>query len=177
MNKMIKGSVAGATGIVLLMGGFGTYALWSDSKQLNGSSVSSGELYIQRGTVAWADQAGAWNPAGDLVVPGDTITRTQTFTVKGTGKNLTGTIDFAQGALDTSEFGDWLDVTVAITESPDNVTITPGTEANDFVFSAPFGEATLTAVVTYDFDENTPAMDAQAATATLGNSTITIAQN
>ena len=30
-NKMIKGSVAGATGIVLLMGGFGTYALWSDS--------------------------------------------------------------------------------------------------------------------------------------------------
>ena len=39
-NKMIKGSVAGATGIVLLMGGFGTYALWQDSATLGGSSVT-----------------------------------------------------------------------------------------------------------------------------------------
>ena len=46
MNKMIKGSIAGATGIALLMGGFGTYALWSDSQGISSGTVQSGTLDI-----------------------------------------------------------------------------------------------------------------------------------
>ena len=46
MNTMIKGSIAGATGVALLMGGFGTYALWSDSEDLPRNSVTSGNLNI-----------------------------------------------------------------------------------------------------------------------------------
>src|SRR5688572_6565363 len=56
MNKMIKGSIAGATGVALLMGGFGTYALWSDSETLDGSSITSGVLGVEAGAVTWKDQ-------------------------------------------------------------------------------------------------------------------------
>ena len=186
MNKMIKGSVAGATGIVLLMGGFGTYALWSDSTEMKASKVQSGELDIAPGSTAVWDDASTtaaddWNPGSDLVVPGDEITRTQTFDVKGYGKNLTGTITFNQGNLDKGGFAsstpayDWLDVDVDIT-SPDGELDVVSTSDTDFTFSSPFETATLTAVVTYTVGDAT-AQQAQDAKATLGESYITIAQN
>ena len=31
MNKLVKGSIAGAAGIILLMGGAGSLAYWNDS--------------------------------------------------------------------------------------------------------------------------------------------------
>ena len=95
MNKMIKGSIAGATGVALLMGGFGTYALWSDSENLAANGVQSGELTIDTAAGAYDDaNTGAANDwtASDLMVPGDVVTYTQTFDVSGTGKNLAGTI-------------------------------------------------------------------------------------
>src|SRR5688572_24467850 len=82
MNKMVKGSVAGATGIVLLMGGFGTYALWSDSATVPGGNVTSGTLNIESGGAAtWKDLSTdsvstTWDPAKDKMVPGDTIEMT-----------------------------------------------------------------------------------------------------
>jgi alternate signal-mediated exported protein len=186
MNKMIKGSVAGATGIVLLMGGFGTYALWSDSEDLQASGVESGELDIAPGSTAvWDDHSttapGDWNPGTDLVVPGDVITRTQTFDVRGYGKNLSGTITFNPGTVDKGGFAsagpqyDWLDVDVEIT-SPDAQLSPVQASATDFTFSSPFESATLTAVVTYTVGDAT-AQQAQDATATLDGSSITIAQN
>ncbi|MGN6132603.1 MAG: alternate-type signal peptide domain-containing protein, partial [Nocardioidaceae bacterium] len=101
MNKMIKGSVAGATGIALLMGGFGTYALWNDSHALTGT-VSSGVLGLSLGTAAWTDAATdgvdhntPWdvtpdsNGGGvDLMVPGDTVQLSQPFHVDAKGRNL-----------------------------------------------------------------------------------------
>src|SRR4051812_29833136 len=54
MNKLVKGSVAAATGIVLLMGGAGSLALWNDSQVVNGGTVSTGELDIAlQGTGTW----------------------------------------------------------------------------------------------------------------------------
>jgi len=185
MNKMIKGSVAGATGIVLLMGGFGTYALWSDTSSMEANGVTSGELDIASATATWADASGdsttAWNPASDAIVPGDVIERTQVFTVTGSGKNLEGTIDLTGGAVDKAAFakspgpGNWLTVDVDVTSSGGGVNETaPG--SNAFVFSAPFDTETLTAVVTYSFDEATTAQQAQDATATMAATTFTIAQ-
>ena len=55
MNKMVKGSVVGASGVALLLGGFGTYALWSDSDTVAGVTVTSGELDINAGTATWSD--------------------------------------------------------------------------------------------------------------------------
>jgi alternate signal-mediated exported protein len=184
MNKMIKGSVAGATGIVLLMGGFGTYALWSDSADMEASKVTSGQLDIKAGDVTW-DGNGDWE-IGDLVVPGDVVTRTQEFTIKGTGKNLKGAIDFTQGAVDKAEFANagtngadgpanWLDVDVDLTVSNGVATeAVPG--SNQFTFSSPFNTQTVTAVVTYTFDVNAEGVQAQRASATLENSGLVIRQ-
>ena len=108
MNTMIKGSIAGATGIALLMGGFGTYALWSDSENLVANGVQSGELDIATSAGVYDDANSAaandWT-ATDKMVPGDKVTYTQTFTVKGSGKNLKGTIAYVKPALTTNFAG------------------------------------------------------------------------
>ena len=50
MNKMVKASVVGAAGVSLLMGGFGTYALWHDSAGTGaGTSITSGVLDVNAG--------------------------------------------------------------------------------------------------------------------------------
>src|SRR5688500_3222327 len=95
MNKMIKGSIAGATGVALLMGGFGTYALWSDSADLAANAVTSGNMDVaSAGAATFTDQNDvAWGE-DDLIVPGDTITRSESFDFTGAGNNLAGRIRF-----------------------------------------------------------------------------------
>lgn len=175
MNTMIKGSIAGATGVALLMGGFGTYALWRDSSTLPSHSVTSGVLDIEAGTTVWDDAstqtAGDWTPASDKMVPGDTVTRTQTFAIKGTGKNLKGVVDFTQGGLTGNTTGFTADVKV----TSDNATVV-ATSGNDFSFSSPFNTATLTAVVTYKLDSSVSNQVDQNATVALADSTLEIRQ-
>ena len=177
MNKMIKGSVAGATGIALLMGGFGTYALWSDSENLAENGVQSGELDIATSGGAYDDaNTGAANDwtAADKMVPGDKVTYTQTFTVKASGKKLAGTIAYVKPSL-TSTFAG-LTHSVAVTSSSSSVTETaPG--SNQFAFNAPFGTATLTAVVTYTLPSGTSGQTDQNKAATLPAAAFTISQS
>lgn len=176
MNKLIKGSLAGAAGVALLMGGFGTYATWTDSAGMQGNSISSGVMDIAAGVVVWDDLAttgtGDWT-ATDLLVPGDTVVRTQTFTVTGTGKSLEGTIKLTGAGVTSGGFGDLLDVKVEVT-SDGNTKLTQS--GNDFAFTDPFGTSILTAVVTYKFSADATAQQAQNATATVADSTITIQQ-
>jgi alternate signal-mediated exported protein len=175
MNKMIKGSMVGATGVALLMGGFGTYALWSDSSALPASSVSSGELDIAAGDVHWNDLATAgnddWTAGTDKMVPGDTVTRTQTFAIKGNGKNLAGVVDFTQGGVTGNTNG----FKVKVEVSSDNAKVVAGA-GNDFTFSSPFDTATLTAVVTYTLDSSVSNQVDQNATVALAESTLQIRQ-
>ncbi len=179
MNTIVKGSLAGATGIALLMGGFGTYALWSDSETTGSSQVTAGELDIAANTATWADASTdaattTWTPGTDLVVPGDVIKRTQTFTIKGTGKNLKGNVALSQGAVTKTAYGTYMTVGVDVTSN--NASVTRSGTTNNYNFTAPFGSATLTAVVTYTFDSTTPNQVAQNATASLADSTFTISQ-
>jgi alternate signal-mediated exported protein len=96
MNKLTKGMIAGAAGVVLLLGGGGTFALWNDSADIPGGTISSGELSID------ATTAGVWHdvsfdtlpavviidPATFLMVPGDTVEYAQDVTLNATGNNL-----------------------------------------------------------------------------------------
>ena len=155
MNKMIKGSVAGATGVALLMGGFGTYALWSDSENLAANGVQSGELTIDTTAGEWDDvnsaAANDWNGATDKMVPRDKVSYTQTFTVNGEGKNLRGTITLGAQNL-TSGFGAGnLVRTVAVDVSGAGAADITKVDDSNFTFASPFDTATLTAVVTYEF--------------------------
>lgn len=177
-NKMIKGAVAGATGIALLMGGFGTYALWSDSESMAGGTVTSGELDVTAKTVAWTDASNAtWNTATDLVVPGDVVSRKQSFDFVGTGKNLTGTITFTPGSETDgpgtyAAFGNALDIDMTV----DGDDVSPGGTPWCWEFSAPLsGTKTVATVVDFTFNDVNNQV-AQAARTTLGSSTIAITQ-
>ena len=56
MNKLLKGSIAGAAGIALLLGGAGTFALWNDTAAASGGTVQSGNLsVVLNGSPAWKD--------------------------------------------------------------------------------------------------------------------------
>src|SRR6187402_2589102 len=97
MNKLTKGTIVGAAGIALLLGGAGTFALWSDSASVDGGTVTSGTLSfndVRPGV--WKDispdvNGGAGvdiNPATFLTVPGDVLAYTSDVVVNATGTHL-----------------------------------------------------------------------------------------
>ncbi|TBN56216.1 alternate-type signal peptide domain-containing protein [Glaciihabitans arcticus] len=116
MNKLVKGSIAGAAGIALLLGGAGTFALWNDSAALTAATVSTGELDIDLTATAavWNDvstktvggvttssvlNGATFNPATHKLVPGDTVTYTKEVTIKANGKNLAAKLAYVPGSV------------------------------------------------------------------------------
>ena len=85
MNKTAKGALAASAAAVLLAGGAGTLAFWTDSANVNGGSITAGTLGIAPLVVApntqacdtnWVYAPGAAK-AGTVVnlfVPGDKVT-------------------------------------------------------------------------------------------------------
>lgn len=116
MNKLVKGSIAGAAGIILLMGGAGSLAYWNDSAT---AGPASGSNSITAGTLTvTAVNAGSWtkgfynasnvlvgsvgavaNLSAVKVVPGNRLVYTQQFNVVGTGDDLYFTIGSTAGAV------------------------------------------------------------------------------
>lgn len=171
MNKMIKGSIAGATGVALLMGGFGTYALWSDAETLSGSSITSGDLDVAAGAVTWKDQNdAAWGP-GDLMVPTDVVTRSQQFSFEATGKNMRGTIRFTPGVATEHVSGDDAFTVDVAVSGLTNITGAGGC----WEFLVGDMPETADTTVTYALDAN--AQDLQDVTAAIADSTFSIQQN
>jgi len=179
MNTMLKGSLAGATGIALLLGGFGTYAVWSDSEQLDQNGVQSGQLTIDTTAGRYDDantaQTDDWT-ASDQMVPGDTVTYTQVFTVTGDGKNLAGTIKLDTQAMSPNGFSGALTRTVDVVDGGSGAATITQDNATEFSFSDPFGTATLTATVTYTFPSTVDGTTDQNKSATTPASTFTISQ-
>lgn len=97
MNKLLKGSIAGAVGVALLLGGAGTFASW------NSTAIVGSAGAIKAGTLTVTDPApatpGTWRNgplttsptitiANFRTVPGDVLTYTKTLNVVATGDNL-----------------------------------------------------------------------------------------
>lgn len=119
MNKLTKGAIAGAAGIVLLMGGAGSLAYWNDSAT---AGPGAGSNSITAGTLTIAAvNSGSWtkafhNAAGTQVVapaavgtlsnvrivPGNRLVYTQTFNVTASGDDLFFTIGSTAGAVQGS---------------------------------------------------------------------------
>ena len=58
MNKTFSGSIAGAAGIALLLGGAGTFAQWNSSAAVAGTSITAGVLNDnEAGIMRAADEA------------------------------------------------------------------------------------------------------------------------
>ena len=116
MNKLVKGAIAGAAGIVLLMGGAGSLAYWNDSANA-GPGAGSNSITAGTLTIAAAN-AGSWtkglyNAAGTQtvapaavanlsnvrIVPGNRLVYTQTFNLNATGDDLFFTISNTGGTV------------------------------------------------------------------------------
>jgi alternate signal-mediated exported protein len=194
MNKLVKGAIAGAAGVALLLGGAGTFALWNDSEVVQTGSISTGTLDIAAPTAsAWtdvsSDVAGApVFPTSQRIVPGDTVRLTQTVPITGSGKNLRAKLNLAvaSDAISSSLTTDqtvggttFKPVTVALgatapTGSP--LTITAD-GANGYTISGFNGTATtVTVTVTVAFNSLTPNQVGQNASVDLSKITYTLNQ-
>jgi alternate signal-mediated exported protein len=190
MNKLIKGSVAGAAGVALLMGSFGTYAVWNDEAGMAGGSIQSGTLEVtSTGTAVWQDVSTATAKAIELdtfqVVPGDKLQMTQQFTLTAAGDNIAGAVSLVPGTLTDSADGklaDELTYEVTVTDGAEGFTFT---KADSQVANAPTtysftgaGTELITANVVVDFSNLTPNADASKnATAELSGMQIQVTQD
>lgn len=172
MKKSTKGAIAAAAAGVLLLGGAGTLAYWTDSETVTGGTVNSGHLALiidgtNTGCGDWTLDTGegaATYTAGDPLVPGDVLSRSCAFTIDAEGNHLRATISADTPSL-TGDLADSLDVGTANLEV-NGASATEFTEAND-------GQA-LSVDVTVTFDSTvTGDMDVSA---TLGDITVTAEQ-
>lgn len=141
MRKELKATLAlGAAG-ALLVGGGGTLAYWSATGTLPGVAPTAGELQLLAEDCNGASGSGSgWffdgleDPEeseyadGDLIVPGDVLTKTCTWEIQATGEHLRAGLT----ATAPVEDGDLAPVvTVASTFTVGGQPITEITEAND----------------------------------------------
>lgn len=168
MKKNTKGAIAAGAAALLLAGGAGTYAAWSDSESLAGGTVTSGHLRITEtgaGTWTWADDS-AFNPATDRIVPGDVVEYTASYKLEVSGKNLVASLTPALGGVGVTGLGEYL--TVASASDTTGIDLSNITVANN--------NATVAVTTTITFDADTADQDGMDATATLAGSTITLEQ-
>lgn len=180
MNKISQGALAAVTAGVLLLGGAGTFAYWSDSGTANGGSFQSGTLALSDGTcdAGWVYANGS--SSGDpvtLVVPGDAIVKNCTFTVTATGDHLTADLTAPSSVTyTTSTSAPSLTLAVSALYFVDLNPVTTITAANDG------DEVTAAITVTFPFGtaetDPTPVNinDTQALTTTLDSITVTLTQ-
>ncbi len=112
MNKLVKGAVATAAGVALLMGGAGTFALWNTSEEVNAGTVEAGTLTIasapppEPGKTSRRQQQLRIIDISDWrIVPGDKLEFTQNVTINATGDNLEATLDVDEDSIKASTAG------------------------------------------------------------------------
>lgn len=103
MNKTVKGAFAAGTAAVLLMGGAGSLAYWSQEVGGGGTTVTAGKLTLEaQGEAGWKLNGGAQivDPTSVTVVPGDTFVYTGSFVIGADGKNLAAELSVTEGKAD-----------------------------------------------------------------------------
>ena len=153
-----KGIVAVAAGTALLLGGAGSYALWTTSVDLGTGTIESGDLGLTLGTAAWELDGLIGGPiaipAADLnavrIVPGDVLELTQTVDVTLVGDTIEADLTVDAGtAFASGDLADHVDVALAIDGAA---------AANGTFRVTPENAGELTATVTITFDQATPAL-------------------
>jgi len=177
MKKTTKGALAAAAAAVLLTGGASTLAFWSGTQPITGANINAGDLEIVVDGVNTG--CGSWNldsgetvaltyTSGDLLVPGDVLTRVCNYTIQADGNHLRATLAVSTPSLTavTGSFGSDMNVNVSDIKV-NNVAATELTDANDGQ------KLTATIVVTF----SSASLDVtEGATAVLQDLTLTATQ-
>lgn len=111
MKKNTKGAIALGAAALLLAGGAGTYAAWSDDATLGGGDVETGHLRITEvpGESGWTwattGVTGTFDPATDTLAPGDSIRFEGTYVLEIEGSNLTADLVASSASAGTLPAG------------------------------------------------------------------------
>jgi alternate signal-mediated exported protein len=143
MNKLVKAGIAGVVGTTLLLGGAGSFALWNTSAAVAPASITAGSLTLNAlGTGAWQYGSQTINATTFRMVPGDTLTFTQSLQLTAVGDHLTATLAYTGLTASTPGLGDLLQKSVSVTSSSAGVTTSNG------VITVAGPNTTATALVT-----------------------------
>lgn len=125
LNKMTKGAIATAAGVMLLIGGGGTLAVWNIEKNAAAGTVAAGDLNLVADTGVWTvnGQAGTINIDAYRIVPGDTLTYTQDVDITLEG-NISATLAVVQPSGANHGFAAYTYETSAVTLTKDGAPIT-----------------------------------------------------
>jgi alternate signal-mediated exported protein len=171
MNKTAKGALAAAAAAVALMGGVGSLAYWNDAQTVDGTTIDSGRLALD--TDATNTGCGGWTlDGGDpfvagttLLVPGDSVSESCSFTLTATGDHMSGTVSASTPTLTG---------TLASALQPDVSDVTVGGVAATSFTGADNGKTVgLVVTVTLPADSDNTSQDL---TAALSDVTITVSQ-
>ncbi|GAA1480104.1 hypothetical protein GCM10009624_05440 [Gordonia sinesedis] len=175
MQKKTKGAIAAGGAVLLLAGGAGSLAYWSDSENIAGGSVTAGELSLEPGPAdGWYDVStnpgpGALgtkiDPATFRIVPGDKLEYRSAVIVKAKGQNLRATLTSDKSAVT----GD--------PELASKITTTMTTTGGGPQITEADAGKTIKVVVTMTFDPTTPDQVAQNKAVNLSALKITLSQN
>lgn len=134
MNKMAKGAIATAAGVVLLIGGGGTLAVWNVEKNSQAGTIQAGNLDLTTANGQWlANGKPVANISAYRIVPGDVLEYTEEVTITVDGDNLTAKLALS-GLNGTTDFVDNTYETVGVQlEDLDGNAIPEGIIADDVV--------------------------------------------
>lgn len=95
MKKTTKGAIAAGGAAVLLLGGAGSLAYWTDSNTINGGSFTTGTLGLKLVSCdsGWTYANGSAAGSNvNLIVPGDQIQKSCTYTINATGDHISAAL-------------------------------------------------------------------------------------
>jgi alternate signal-mediated exported protein len=138
VKKSTKGGLAAAAAVLLLIGGMGTRASWSDDGVVPGTAMETGHLkLINAQCDGWLISGDLFDPASIKLAPGSVLTQICTFEVDALGANLKADLSVtaptfqtangltaALGASATFEDGDGNAIVPESTELSDGETVT-----------------------------------------------------
>jgi alternate signal-mediated exported protein len=101
MKKIVKASIATSAGVILLLGGAGTFATWNSSATAQGASIVAGNLVVEasQDAGAWAANGSPISIADYRIVPGDVLTYTKTMKVGAEGDSLRATLALTDSSI------------------------------------------------------------------------------
>lgn len=178
MKKSTKGTLAIATGIVLLLGGGGSLAYWQGSAQVSAATIQTGELSVNLTSGAtWQVKRGSTTTditstlASFKMVPGDTVIYTVPFQTKANGTNLT--------AGGTVNWGGYTSIPAHLTSSVAGTYNSAAITAGAFTVASGTANGSLVSTLTWPFGANATNDTAAATmnqTFNLGATTVTVTQ-
>ena len=176
MQKTTKGALAAGTAAVLLLGGAGSLAYWTESADVAGGAVESGHLEVINndcGSAGWQLDGGAAVTSATRIAPGDTIEKDCSFKIDGEGDHFDNVaITIAAPSWAASSATELTGALGTVSATYTGSTVGAIATGDDI----PVGE-TVTATFSMTFDPATTGDVAEDDVATLDAIAITVTQN